>query len=42
MAAIVGYILDEQSSDPAIAELVVTSDGLVPARIEGEVGARAS
>lgn len=27
MAAIVGYILDERFSDPAISELVVTSDG---------------
>ena len=28
MAAIVGYILDERFSEPAISELVVTSDGL--------------
>jgi hypothetical protein len=39
MAAIVGYILDEQFSDPAISELVVTSDGFVMAEREGEVGA---
>lgn len=39
MAAIVGYILDESFSDPAIRELVVTSDGFVMAQSEGEVGA---
>jgi hypothetical protein len=39
MAAIVGYILDEPFSDPAISELVVTSDGFVLAQTEGEVGA---
>ena len=39
MAAIVGYILDEQFTDPAISELVVTSDGFVLAQSEGEVGA---
>jgi hypothetical protein len=39
MAAIVGYILDEQFSDPAISELVVTSDGYVLAQTKGEVGA---
>lgn len=39
MAAIVGYILDERFADPAISELVVTSDGFVLAQSEGEVGA---
>lgn len=39
MAAIVGYILDEQFSEPAITELVVTSDGFVLAQTEGQVGA---
>ena len=39
MAAIVGYILDEHFSEPAISELVVTSDGFVLAQAEGEVGA---
>jgi hypothetical protein len=39
MAAIVGYILEEPFSDPAISELVVTSDGFVLAQHEGEVGA---
>ena len=38
MAAIVGYIVDERFSEPAIAEMVVTSDGFVLARMEGEVG----
>lgn len=35
MAAIVGYILDERFSDPAITELVVTTDGFVLAQTEG-------
>ena len=39
MAAVVGYILEERFSDPAISELVVTSDGFVLAQAEGEVGA---
>jgi hypothetical protein len=39
MAAVVGYILEERFSDPAISELVVTSDGFVLAQREGEVGA---
>lgn len=39
MAAIVGYILDERFSDPAISELVVTGDGFVLAQSEGDVGA---
>lgn len=39
MAAIVGYILDERFSEPAISELVVTSDGFVLAQQEGHVGA---
>ena len=39
MAAIVGYILNERFADPAISELVVTSDGFVLAQTEGEVDA---
>jgi hypothetical protein len=39
MAAIVGYICDETCTDPAINELVVTSDGFVLAEHVGEVGA---
>jgi hypothetical protein len=39
MAAIVGYILDERFAEPAITELVVTSDGFVLAQSEGDVGA---
>ncbi len=39
MAAIVGHILDEPFSEPAISELVVTSDGFVLAQAHGEIGA---
>lgn len=39
MAAIVGYILGERFSEPAITELVVTSDGFVLAQSEGHIGA---
>lgn len=39
MAAIVGYIVDEPFAEPAIAELVVTSDGVVLAAREGDTGA---
>lgn len=39
MAAIVGYILEERFSDPAIAEITVTSDGFVLAAREGDTGA---
>ncbi len=42
MPAIVGYILDERFSDPAISELVVNSDGSVLAQSEGGVGANVS
>ena len=38
MAAIVGYILDEPFSEPAISELVVTADGFVLAEREGQTG----
>ena len=38
MAAIVGYILEARFADPAIAELVVTSDGFVLAAREGDTG----
>jgi hypothetical protein len=38
MAAIVGYILDEPFSEPAISELVVTADGFVLAEREGQPG----
>jgi hypothetical protein len=34
MAAIVGYIVDERFSEPAISEMVVTSDGFVLAQTE--------
>lgn len=39
MAAIIGYSLDERFSEPAISELVVTSDGFVLAQAQGGVGA---
>jgi hypothetical protein len=39
MSAIVGYILDERFTEPAITEVVVTSDGFVLAQSEGEIGA---
>jgi len=39
MAAIVGYICDENYTDPAINELVVTSDGFVLVEHVGEIGA---
>jgi len=39
MAAIGGYIVAEPFASPAIAELVVTSDGYVLAAREGDSGA---
>ncbi len=39
MAAIVGFICEETYTEPAISELVVTSDGFVLAQHEGECGA---
>lgn len=42
MAAIVAYILGEEAvhtTDPAIAELILTSDGVILARNEGDIGA---
>lgn len=38
MAAIVGYILDEPFSNPAITDLVATADGFVLAERDGEPG----
>jgi len=38
MAAILGFLLDTQFTDPSIAEIVVTFDGFVLARAPGEVG----
>ena len=37
MAAVVGYVLGEEWSKPLIAELVITSDGWLLARDEGQV-----
>ena len=39
MAAIVGFVLDARFSSPPIAEIVVTSDGFVLARVCGEISA---
>lgn len=39
MAAIVGYVCGEKYTKPSIEELVVTSDGFVLARLEGDIGA---
>jgi hypothetical protein len=36
MAAVVGHVLGERFTEPAIAEMVVTSDGIVLARAEGD------
>ena len=38
MAAIVGYILGESWTEPEVAELAVTGDGVVLARTDGDVG----
>lgn len=39
MAALVGHILGLKVTEPAIAELYVTSDSCVLARHEGDIGA---
>ncbi len=39
MAAIVGFVIDKRFTKNAIAEIIVTSDGFLLARAEGEVGA---
>ena len=36
MAAIVGFVIGKRFTQPAIAEIVVTSDGFVLARTDGE------
>ena len=38
MAAILGYVLEREFTTPTLAELVVTPDGHVLARPEGEPG----
>lgn len=38
MAAIVGYLLDEAYANPVIVEMCVTSDQMVLARLDGDVG----
>ena len=39
MAALVGVVLGEEFTEPAIAQLVVTSDNCVLARHKGDIGA---
>lgn len=38
MAAIVGYILGEEWTDPAISDMAITSDGFLLAQHEGDIG----
>lgn len=38
MAAIVGYVVGQEWTAPEIAELAVTSDGFVLARLRGDIG----
>jgi hypothetical protein len=38
MAAMVGYLLSETFTAPAIAAIFVTSDGFILARHEGDIG----
>lgn len=39
MAAIVGYVLGVEFTTPAIAEMYLTADGFVLARLWGDIGA---
>ncbi|MBC8738543.1 hypothetical protein F6X40_17425 [Paraburkholderia sp. UCT31] len=41
MAALVGFILNEEFTSPAIAEVSITSDGYVLAREGDDIGANA-
>jgi hypothetical protein len=38
MAAIVGYVLDQDWTSPALAELAITSDGFVLGRRRDDIG----
>ena len=38
MAAIVGCIIGEKFTEPQMAELIVTTDGFLQARLEGDIG----
>jgi hypothetical protein len=38
MAAIVGYVLDQDWTSPGLAEMAITSDGFVLARRDGDIG----
>ena len=39
MAAIVGFVIDAPFGDPRIADMIVTPDGFILARAQGEVSA---
>ena len=39
MAAIVGFVIGERFTEPAVAKIVVTRDGFVLARADGEASA---
>lgn len=38
MMAILGYIIEEKYTSPSVRELMVTSDGILMARVEGDIG----
>lgn len=38
MAAIVGYIINEEWTRPSINDMAITSDGFVMAQISGDIG----
>jgi hypothetical protein len=38
MMAIVGYILETKWTTPALEEMVITSDGIIMARVTGDIG----
>lgn len=38
MMAILGYIIEERYTTPAIKEMIVTSDGILMARVDGDIG----
>lgn len=38
MMAILGYIIEEKYTSPSVKELMVTSDGILMARVEGDIG----
>jgi len=38
LMAIVGYIIEAKFTQPPIKEMIVTSDGILLARVEGDIG----